>query len=508
MPPFDASWVDAPDYQRPLSALADAGWLASGDGGGTVYTRPQAQQSDAGWQGAAPYTRLPAGEADALWQSVGAPAYERPPAQGADASWLGADAYTRTQPQEADAEWIAESTGPGGPARTLHFSHVLADAVFDGVLDFTYVQNVRMNAQLEGATPHISLDHDFSAIADAAVVQTRYTAELVGPGGIFPLPPISSWQSTVQADRQSFLQVVVPAADTVIDAILARKGWQLVVHRVALFSTGASPRQEITRTLLQTVRYDRGPTRATAVLSGYADLGFTVLPVPTYPVLFLPQTGSDPPWLYLGDRFQVELPALAAGQNLSASFARTRMLDALGGSPGGTVTMEFRFLSVDQDFAEFRVHVIPVSGDSNTASGGPVFSENYDVRDADVGSDVWHTLQFQIAEGNREVELLALLHRTAGYSGAGAAVEVRKLELNGLDLLEIPEEDKPSNVVRTLRGVRSVSTDGANDIRIRAAIDWRLRPGELVDAGGQLFRARFMNFIVTREQEFMDIGGV
>lgn len=83
---------------------------------------------------------------------------------------------------------------------------------------------------------------------------------------------IKSWQATLQMDRASFLQCVVPGTLDFIDAIEARRNGDIVLIRGAEFQDGTVLEQEMARTPMDTFRYDRGPTRASATLSGYADL--------------------------------------------------------------------------------------------------------------------------------------------------------------------------------------------------------------------------------------------
>jgi hypothetical protein len=59
-------------------------------------------------------------------------------------------------------------------------------------------------------------------------------------------------------------------------------------------------------------------------------------------------------------------------------------------------------------------------------------------------------------------------------------------------------------VSRTLQGVRSQSSgEGA---RVRAAVDWWLRPGQTVISRDQLIRADWLNYYVSASDAYMDIG--
>jgi len=59
---------------------------------------------------------------------------------------------------------------------------------------------------------------------------------------------------------------------------------------------------------------------------------------------------------------------------------------------------------------------------------------------------------------------------------------------------------------RTLTGIRTRSQTG-DSVRVRADIDWFVRPGDQVTAGDVTFTADFIQFFVTRGgQEYMDAG--
>ena len=81
--------------------------------------------------------------------------------------------------------------------------------------------------------------------------------------------PISSWQATIQADRSSFVQAVVPGLLSWIDAIEARPNAEFVIRRGVTLADGSAEETELARAPLR-LRYDRGPTNATGTLSGYS----------------------------------------------------------------------------------------------------------------------------------------------------------------------------------------------------------------------------------------------
>lgn len=60
---------------------------------------------------------------------------------------------------------------------------------------------------------------------------------------------------------------------------------------------------------------------------------------------------------------------------------------------------------------------------------------------------------------------------------------------------------------RTLTGLRSIS-GGAGGTRVRSAIDWLLRPGDVAIAEGQSFTVEYLNYYVTGDGDaYADIGG-
>lgn len=81
---------------------------------------------------------------------------------------------------------------------------------------------------------------------------------------------ISSWQATNQADgRSSYLQAVIPAADGLTDELAARENGELVIQKGYRFEDGSERYEELLRSEFDTFRWDRGPSRFTATVSGY-----------------------------------------------------------------------------------------------------------------------------------------------------------------------------------------------------------------------------------------------
>lgn len=75
--------------------------------------------------------------------------------------------------------------------------------------------------------------------------------------------------------------------------------------------------------------------------------------------------------------------------------------------------------------------------------------------------------------------------------------------LSGYDDETVAAVELPQS--RTARGVQTVTT-GQGGARCRAQIDDLLAPGMLVDAGGTVFRAAYINVFVSGSQAYMDTG--
>lgn len=81
--------------------------------------------------------------------------------------------------------------------------------------------------------------------------------------------PISSWQATLQLDRASFVQAVIPAALEYLAAINALTDPEIIISRGVRYEDGSTQEAELARAPLTTTRYQRGPNRATITVSGY-----------------------------------------------------------------------------------------------------------------------------------------------------------------------------------------------------------------------------------------------
>lgn len=98
--------------------------------------------------------------------------------------------------------------------------------------------------------------------------QLRYVMRITGDP--YLEVPISSWQATLQIDRQTYLQCVVPAVTKYASDIAARRGLSdFVIYRVTRLS-GLALESEMARAPLSSISTSRGPYRHTTVLSGYS----------------------------------------------------------------------------------------------------------------------------------------------------------------------------------------------------------------------------------------------
>jgi len=61
-------------------------------------------------------------------------------------------------------------------------------------------------------------------------------------------------------------------------------------------------------------------------------------------------------------------------------------------------------------------------------------------------------------------------------------------------------------LTRVLSGARSVASSGLGNQRVRARLDFVVRPGDIVNANGVIFEVAYINFYVTDTDEYMDLG--
>jgi hypothetical protein len=111
------------------------------------------------------------------------------------------------------------------------------------------------------------LQHDFDVAIDPDAPES-YVCDLVVPTGTVRVP-IKSWQATLQAVEQSYLNCVVPSAQDYEDAIT--EATEFVIKRVGTTYSGDRIEYEMMRSPAQTLTLAQGPINFTATLSGYFD---------------------------------------------------------------------------------------------------------------------------------------------------------------------------------------------------------------------------------------------
>lgn len=97
--------------------------------------------------------------------------------------------------------------------------------------------------------------------------QLSYLMDVITPSGAVRVP-VSSWQSSLQTDGDSYVQCVIPNVEPWLATLDA--GTEFVIYRRARWST-YEVFSEMARAPLDTVRTDRGATNYTGTIQGYAD---------------------------------------------------------------------------------------------------------------------------------------------------------------------------------------------------------------------------------------------
>jgi len=122
------------------------------------------------------------------------------------------------------------------------------------------------------AAPSSQPFEDWAETIDPITSQTYYACE-IGDGILDAIRvPISSWQATVQVDRASYAQAVIPAALQWVDAISDRADGEFIIYRGVRFSDDTTQESELARAPLGDVRFDQGPLNSTMTISGYSTL--------------------------------------------------------------------------------------------------------------------------------------------------------------------------------------------------------------------------------------------
>lgn len=113
--------------------------------------------------------------------------------------------------------------------------------------------------------PRLALENDFSLLVTDPTA--LYVLKITGEPEIET--PISSWQSTIQSARASFLQVVIPAYTPYAEELALRQADQqmIVFRRITVNEETADT--EIARAGMDTIQFADGSRRSTATIQGY-----------------------------------------------------------------------------------------------------------------------------------------------------------------------------------------------------------------------------------------------
>ncbi|MFB2703566.1 hypothetical protein [Marinobacter shengliensis] len=114
---------------------------------------------------------------------------------------------------------------------------------------------------------------DWLSLLPPISLQEVYRLVITGEADGLPdlhIGGISSWQATNQSGgRSSYLQAVIPAADSIIDDIADRQNGFLVIQKGYRTSDGSTRYEEILRSRFDNLRPDRGQRALTVTVSGY-----------------------------------------------------------------------------------------------------------------------------------------------------------------------------------------------------------------------------------------------
>lgn len=124
-------------------------------------------------------------------------------------------------------------------------------------------------APMAQAIPSAEMFVDWVAVIDPLTTNTYYACDIEADGFETIRVPMSSWQATLQIDRASYVQAVIPAATQWADAIDDRSSGEFIIRRGARFEGGSVQETELARAPVTTPRMNEGPTKATLTLTGY-----------------------------------------------------------------------------------------------------------------------------------------------------------------------------------------------------------------------------------------------
>ena len=483
---------------------------------------------------------------------------------------------------EAEAIFLNYSVGPEETLldAVIRPLHVLAATVAEaraslpvavGALSALAVPVQEARAHLPGAIGDLSVKafHDWTVAIDPRTTQVFYALEL-DDGILDPVRlPMASWQATLQLDRSSFLQAVIPAADQVMDVVTARPDAVMRIYRGARFLSGRTQEIELAAVPVQTPRFSEGPTNSTLTLSGHSKIDWQPGGGPVPDVSYWPldeESGDQAEDEASGHTATVVNDPANATPSPDGKFGWCRDFGAAddGSShlnlwsgeedPAGELnqwtvsawirrddTASASFLpeawaigewgSANQMDVYFEQDGSEISIAARDETGSTVVDFGYA---AEFWGTGWHLIVVTAAGGRTRLyvdgqfvgeasESVAINPRrpdaTFGSSGGGDSycdlmaddlriyskalndAEISVLWNNGDGTLPAADEE---SAARVMTAVRSLTSDPG--IRVRCNIDWYLRPGQEATARGKTFTVAYLNYYVTSEDEYMDVG--
>lgn len=413
--------------------------------------------------------------------------------------------------------------------------------------------------------PAAEVFHDWTAIVDDQKVREFYVCDVVHDTLATIRVPISSWQATVQRDRAGFVQAVLPAADAaLVDSLRARAAGEFVIRRGAELRSGRTIEQEMARSPLERIRWDEGPQRSTATVRGNPEsFGGAAVTTAYWPL----DEASGSEFEDIISQWTGRVVDDTGTVTEAGQFGRARDLGA-SGSRGPYLRLWTFPANASLEWPQWTLggwlyhpatsnwpwlwnigngrsgwHTVQVMVD---ASPGDqllllTFNDNGSRNGADrvtlpaVFWDAWHLVLVACDGQGIFVEVDGVRYTTdlppvplnpqipeswfgSDFRGAyGGRVDdlfmtARYLPLHESAILWNGGAGRPAadlffggqQITRTLSGIRSLSSAGTQ--RARTSIDWFLRPGHQVQAGRLSFEADFINYIVTENDQYMDVG--
>ena len=126
---------------------------------------------------------------------------------------------------------------------------------------------VRISVPTPLGEPALNTLNNFSALAEGR--PQKYVMRVTGDPVV--QIPISSWQATLQTDRESYTQCVAPAIPAYADILAERMGIeQFIIYRTVEIQ-GETLETEMARAELTTIIVQQGAFNETATISGYTN---------------------------------------------------------------------------------------------------------------------------------------------------------------------------------------------------------------------------------------------